>query len=353
MVSDKVSYIGFTCSYTPLALIEAAGYTPYRILPVGDSPDQAGQILHDNLCPHVKRVLDRALSNDLPELDGVVLLNSCDAMRRLADAWKKARPADRIILIGLPMTTDDSAVAYFERELSRLVDTLGQWSGRAVSIETVRASIKKYNQLAVLFESVRNRFVGRGIIGGAVRLQGLYNMAVTRPFSEAYQTIKGFIDDLNSPIAEDTGIPIFLFGNVLPDPEAFGLFESCGVRIVDEDLCTGSRSFAQIEMDGERKIFSQLARGLLRRPRCARTLIPMTPGAIAGEVLSRATACRARGVIACTAKFCDPYIARIPGVREALRKAGLPMLHIEGDCTMRSFGQHRTRIEAFTEMLRR
>src|SRR4030042_2242894 len=174
MVSDKVSYIGLTCSYTPLALIEAAGYTPYRILPVGDSPDQAGQILHDNLCPHVKRVLDRALSNDLPELDGVVLLNSCDAMRRLADAWQKARPTDRAILIGLPMTTDDSAVAYFERELSRLVDTLGQWSGRAVSIETVRASIKKYNQVAVLFESVRNRFVGRGIIGGAVRLQGVY-----------------------------------------------------------------------------------------------------------------------------------------------------------------------------------
>jgi benzoyl-CoA reductase/2-hydroxyglutaryl-CoA dehydratase subunit BcrC/BadD/HgdB len=79
----------------------------------------------------------------------------------------------------------------------------------------------------------------------------------------------------------------------------------------------------------------------------------MHPGVIAEEVLARATTCKARGVIACTAKFCDPYIARIPGVREVLRKAGLPMLQIEGDCTMRSFGQQRTRIQAFTEMLRR
>jgi len=139
----------------------------------------------------------------------------------------------------------------------------------------------------------------------------------------------------------------------LPDPEALGLFESCGARIVDEDLCTGSRVFTPIEIrEGSEEIFPQLARGLLRRTRCARTLLPGHPGVIAEEVLARAHACQAQGVIACTAKFCDPYIARIPGVREVLRKAGLPMLQIEGDCTMRSFGQHRTRIQAFTEMLR-
>ncbi|MCJ7664870.1 MAG: 2-hydroxyacyl-CoA dehydratase family protein, partial [Desulfobacterales bacterium] len=157
----------------------------------------------------------------------------------------------------------------------------------------------------------------------------------------------------NSPADGNNGVPIFLFGNVLPDPEAFGLFASCGARIVDEDLCTGSRVFTPIKMEKSEETLSQLARGLLRRPRCARTLLPMQPGVLAGEVLARATACKARGVIACSAKFCDPYIARLPGVREVLRKAGLPMLHIEGDCTMRSFGQQRTRLQAFTEMLGR
>ena len=32
--------------------------------------------------------------------------------------------------------------------------------------------------------------------------------------------------------------------------------------------------------------------------------------------------------------------------------SGLPVLLLEGDCTLRSIGQHRTRIEAFVEMLR-
>jgi len=353
MTTEKASYIGFTCAYTPLALIDAAGYVPYRILPMGDAPDMAGQLLHDNLCPHVKRVLDRAMDNDLPELAGVVLLNSCDAMRRLADVWPKVRPKDRVILIDLPITSDDPAVSYFGRELSRLADTLFQWGERPVTQETVAASIDRYNQVALLFGSLRERLRNGGVSGGAARLQSLYNRAVTQPWDETFQFLEGVAEETNTPSVGQNGVPIFLFGNVLPDPEAFGLFESCGVRIVDEDLCTGSRVFAPIKMEKSEETLSQLARGILRRPRCARTLLTTQPGVLAAEVLARAAECKARGVIACSAKFCDPYIARIPGVRETLRKAGLPLLHIEGDCTMRSFGQQRTRIQAFTEMLRR
>lgn len=347
-------YVGFTCAYTPLALIDAAGSVPYRILPMGNSPDQAGQILHDNLCPHVKRVLDRALSNDLPELTGVVLINSCDAMRRLADAWPKVRPKDRLILIDLPISSDDSAVSYFGEELDRLAETIFQWSGRPLSSEVIVKSIEKSNQLASLFDSLRQCLYGGKVSGGAAFLQNLYNLAVTRPFHETYRLLKGLLEESKTPLAVNSGVPIFLFGNVLPDPEALDLFESCGARIVDEDLCTGSRMFAPIETgigEGSEEIFRQLASGLLGRTRCARTLLPMQPGMLAEEVLARAKTCQARGVIACTAKFCDPYIARIPRIREVLKKAGLPMLHIEGDCTMRSFGQQRTRIEAFTEML--
>ena len=43
--------IGFTCAYTPVPLIEAAGFSPYRVFPETKAPDQAGHLLHDNLCP--------------------------------------------------------------------------------------------------------------------------------------------------------------------------------------------------------------------------------------------------------------------------------------------------------------
>ena len=146
-------------------------------------------------------------------------------------------------------------------------------------------------------------------------------------------------------------VSLYLFGNVLPDPEAFGLFESCGALVVADDLCTGSRQIVPFDFDGEQDGLRQMARGLLRRPACARTMEPAHPGAFAAQVVRGAQECRARGVIAHVMKFCDPYLVRLPAVREALQKAGLPLLVLEGDCTLRSLGQHRTRIEAFVEML--
>jgi benzoyl-CoA reductase/2-hydroxyglutaryl-CoA dehydratase subunit BcrC/BadD/HgdB len=79
MNRDK-KYIAFSCAYTPLQLIDAAGFIPWKILPAGIWPERAGEILHENLCPNVKRILDWGLEGDLPELAGVVFMNSCDGI---------------------------------------------------------------------------------------------------------------------------------------------------------------------------------------------------------------------------------------------------------------------------------
>jgi len=105
-------------------------------------------------------------------------------------------------------------------------------------------------------------------------------------------------------------------------------------------------------MDETEDIFVQLAKAILSQPPCARTFDPDHPGKIARDILSRASACGARGVIGHTLKFCDPYLARLPAVRDTFRDAGFPLLLLEGDCTLRSIGQQRTRIEAFIEMMR-
>ena len=344
--------IGYTCAYSPLPLIDAAGLAPYRILPMGDSPDRAGRLLHDNLCPHVKRVLDRALDNDLPELTGVVVMSSCDAMLRLGDAWRRARPADDIVQLDLPATADETAVAFFAGELRRLATVLSRWSGRPVTPSAIADSIERFNAVASRFMVLARRLAGDGANGTAAGLQELYNQAAMRPLKETLAMLKEAerVPQRESP--DSMGVPILAFGNVLPDPEIFERFATWGAAIVDADFCTGSRQFAPIEMAGPGDIPTQLARGLLRRPRCARTLCPEKPGIMAEEILQRARACRAQGVIACAAKFCDPYMTRIPAVKTLLGEAGLPLLQIESDSTLGSLGQQRTRIEAFIEMLR-
>jgi benzoyl-CoA reductase/2-hydroxyglutaryl-CoA dehydratase subunit BcrC/BadD/HgdB len=343
--------VGFTCSYTPLPLIDAAGFTPFRILPLGGWPDQAGQLMHDNLCPHVKRILDRAMCGDMPEPAGMVFMNSCDAMRRLAHAWPFVRQSDRVARIDLPAASTEASVSYFSSELSHLAEILGEWRGRPLSPEEIEQGILRYNELSDLLKSVKERFLREGSGGGAAEMQKIYNRAVTEPVETLLKDLHLLVGREPAVEKPPQGVPIYLFGNVLPDPDVFALIEGCGASITDEDFCTGARMVTLLPEEGPGDVFSRIARGLLQRTPCARTFDPASPLKIAESILENAKASGAKGAIGYTVKFCDPYLARFPSIRDTLKKAGIPLLLLEGDLTLRSIGQHRTRIEAFIEML--
>lgn len=353
---ESTPKIGFACAYTPLALIDAAGYAPFRILPMGDSPDQAGHLLHDNLCPTIKRIIDRALSDDLPDLDGAVFINSCDAMRRMADAWKVIRKTDHTILLDLPATPDDLSISFFRNELIRLKDEFVIWSGNEIKNDAIENSIDKFNEIAQMLAQIAPRFHNGKLTGGGAALQTVYNQAATSSLDDTLSRLKQLNDTPDCDISENTKVPVYLFGNVMPDPEAFEMFESCGAYIANDDFCTGSRLFTPIEKGTEKDaagdVFLRMADTMLSKPPCARTFDPSQPGKAAKDVLNNAHACRARGVIGHTVKFCDPYLERLPHIRDTLKNAGIPALFLEGDCTLRSIGQQKTRIEAFVEMLR-
>lgn len=343
------SLVGYACAYTPLPIISSAEYTPFRILPVGSWPDQAGHLLHDNLCPHVKRILDRALSNDLPDLSGMVFVNSCDAMRRLYDAWKDAKPEIPALLLDLPVTASQLSIPYFSNEIKKMKEWLEDLSGKDISEGKIKEEVSLYNDLYSGFEDMKHLLTECKLKGS--ELQDLYNMVSERPVLEMIEHLKQVKKDKQESHLGG-GVPIFLFGNVLPDTRVFTLLEDCGAKVSGDDFCTGSRLFTPFSDQESPDVFDLLSNSILSKPPCARTFNPEAPGGMSEDVLEKASLSGAKGVIGHTLKFCDPYLARIPSLRKTLKKKGMPLLMLEGDLTLRSIGQQRTRIEAFIEMLR-
>jgi len=343
-------HLAFTCSYAPLPLIDAAGMTPHRLLPLGEAPERAGELLHENMCPHVKRVLDRALAGDVPDdLAGLVVVNSCDTMRRLADAWAAVRPDDLLEVIELPDTASPESIAFYAGELRRLARVLATRGGRPVTDESLAVCIEARHRQAERLSALARRAAAGTLPGGRAALQRAYNAAQTLVAEDADAVIGGLE---NSPDHEPAaGVAVLVFGNVAADPDLFDLIESCGCRVAGDDLCTGARGLRPLDVAAEGDPWTRLAGALLGGARCARTIDPARPASLGEQVVERARACGARGVIAHVMKFCDPYLARLPAVRRTLEDAGLAMLVIEGDCTPRAAGQMRTRIEAFAEML--
>jgi benzoyl-CoA reductase/2-hydroxyglutaryl-CoA dehydratase subunit BcrC/BadD/HgdB len=304
------------------------------------------------MCPHVKRILDRALAAELPELGGVVFMESCDTMRRLADAWPRVRPGERVACVDLPPIADQGSVDFFAGQLQGLREILQQWTGVAVDDDRLLAGIRRYNQLADALSRLREQVISGVSSLGWPGLQDLFNRSVTQPLDQTLKQIEKLETEAGrAPGRPAGGVPVLLIGNVLADPAGFELLVSSGARVAGEELCTSSRQICPVPLPAGADPLTALARALLERPPCARTLVGSGPGGFADRVVESARETGARGVIAHVMKFCDPYLGRLPDVREALRQADIPLLVLEGDCTLRSLGQHRTRIEAFIEML--
>ena len=341
--------IGFTCAYTPVPLIEAAGFSPFRIFPESKAPDQAGHLLHDNLCPHVKKVLDRALADDLPDLEGMVFINSCDSMRRLADAWHEAKPDDPIILVDLPSGTNSLSLDFLSKEYERLAKTLFRWNNEPFSIKKIKDKIDNWNLVAASVKKIEEKMSRDYFPGYASGLQQIINTAATESTDKALAMAQ---KELQPEEPAKAGLaPVFLFGNLLFDPKVFDLFEEWNMHVTASDFCTTSRFVTQVDTKADNNIFRSLAASYMEQTPCARTMDTTKPGNIAQRIVQRAKESNAKGVIGFTLKFCDPYLARIPMIRQALQKESIPFLMLEGDCTMGSMGQQQTRIEAFTEML--
>ena len=68
------------------------------------------------------------------------------------------------------------------------------------------------------------------------------------------------------------------------------------------------------------------------------------------HILALAKDWNVQGAILGQQKFCDPHEFDIAPIQSLLRENGIPTLHLEYDVTI-PFGQFRTRIEAFLEML--
>ena len=278
-------------------------------------------------------------------------MNSCDAMRRLSDAWQTIPGAAPAVLIDLPITADELSVRFFAGELERLARTLGAWGGRKLTPERIRRGIDEYNALAGLLKALAERVANGTLADGPARLQAAFNRAVTSPFAETAAAIRELLAEPAGGSDPDA-VPLYLFGNVLPDPEAFRLFAACGARVAASDLCSGNRLFQTLDVDAGEDLLPGLARAVLGQKPCARTFDPARPVGIADDILAEARAAGVRGAICHTVKFCDPYLARLAAIRRTLQEGGMPFLVLEGDCTLRSIGQQRTRIEAFVEMLR-
>ena len=343
---------GFFCAHAPEELLWAAGILPVRMRGTGsEDTSAADQYLGAVNCSFVRHTLNRVLSGDLVFLDGLLLSNSCDHLRRLSDICTAKRLAPFCHHIDVPHLSSDSSLARLTAQLRVLKERLESSFTVAITGEKLAAAIELYNRTRVLLSRASRlrsedapRITGSEVLAMAVAAASMpkdrFNGLLTRRLDQI-EAADG---------AAPRGPRLMIIGGELDDPAYLEVIESLGATIVADQLCWGSKTFSTLT-DERIDPIEAIARRMLDHLPCPRMLdgYPRRLASLVEAVHEH----RVDGIICERLKFCDLWGGEVEMLRRSVKQElQVPFLVLERDyLTAGGVGQLRTRVQAFLETL--
>lgn len=347
--------IGYFCSYTPEELILAAGMHPVRVM--SDPFEQTGPVdahLQNFACAFARSCLDQLVRGRLDYLDGIVFPCTCDSLRAVSELVRaENREGFLCHFLNMPLRVDGQApLKFYRRELDALLEALGEFAGRPVGPESVRASSvlcdANRKMLAQIWDS---RKAARPALTGEDCLN-IVNAAVTMDRQDLRGSLEKICGALKGCSENEPGpgpARLMVIGSVIDNPALMRIIESPGALVVGDDLCTGTRYFTMpVDMLPAEDPLDALARRYLGRVPCP-TKYPVGPRLdhINGIIDKFGVG----GVVVVLQKFCESHAFDYPMIRDMISGRGIPVILLEIEPAHLAEGQLSTRIEAFVEML--
>jgi benzoyl-CoA reductase/2-hydroxyglutaryl-CoA dehydratase subunit BcrC/BadD/HgdB len=349
--------VGICSAGVPRELLWAVGCLPVRMFPTAAKPTPAEAYLPRNFCSLTKLLLSSYLEGDAPALDAVVFTDEDDATRRLHDVWPTCVRIPVWGFLEVPRNGGPHAVSRFAGLLAALATELATHTGRPLTAARLRAAIDLYNRQRHLLVALRQRWLDGALPTPAYRR--LRQMALT----EAPTSANDALQEALTATDHDAADPLVASGTTSPSLRTLLLAElAAPVALVRQIEASGARIVGEVSGldelavnepvptvgDSVEALLTALAEAYLNQPPAPRL---RTVSQRIAYVTHLAEQRAAHAVICAYSKFCDLYLAEYPVLRTELERVERPLLLLELEDDTLS-GQHRTRVEAFLEMVR-
>lgn len=361
LLNKNKKIAGYSCSYIPEELIAAAGFMPYRICGNKES-NLADKYFPINFCPYVKAVWEEIHHSST--FDALILATSCDAIRRLSDYVSYYKENLPVFMLDIPRKSDTSSKDFFAHNLERLWFFLCKFNNinpketdkikaSAIIINKKRALLK---ELTKHYENDKNQLVKNKDYFNIINISLNSETDIFNNELELYikkiKSVKKNYEAKNSTYKKN--IDIMVIGNYINDDNFWSIFENLNTKLISSDLCITYRYF-DIKLEasheassGNNNIFNDISYSYILKPACFRmTGISSKLDQIGTQITDNDI----KGVIFTSLKFCDNTLYSFPAVKNELNKMKIPSIFLDIEYGRSSYGQLKTRIEAFIEML--
>lgn len=344
--------IGCFPYYVPEELVHAAGMVPFGVWGSSSKTIEAAKEYFASFyCSMAQLNLEMGLDGTLDDLSGVIVTTLCDTLRPLSQNFRVAVPEIPFMFLAHPQNRrEEYGIRYTISQYANIREKLEEIAGCPISDADLQASIKVYNQS----RKARREFV---------KLAGEHPELITPSQRSAVLKSACFmlkeehtqlLEQLNGQLSHASpsqwdGIRIMTSGIVADSPGWLKILEENHMAIVADDVAHESRGF-RVDVPADPDPMRALARqfGMQNHD----TILYDPEINKRPEYLVRlAKDSGARGVVILMMQFCDPEEMEYPSLKKGLKEAGIPSIVIGIDQQMKDFGQARTQIQAFADVL--
>lgn len=347
--------IGTVCCHAPFELIHAAGAMPVRMRAAGcglcaDSDAYLG----NDTCGFTKGILQN-LIDGVYHLDGMVTSNGCNTAPGIYTNWDgiaRERGLKQFFFeFAAPTMLNAASERYFGGQMADLRDDLEKYTGKKITDDMVRESIRTYNTArAMVHEVYELRKADAPVLSGAEALKATL-MATQMPIEEYIEYMKTFLADVKSRTDTlDHPLRVMLVGSALDDPQYVQAIENEGLLVVADLNSFGTRFLRdELVCGDDEDVFDALGRHYLNRSSCPR--FQDGSDTIHEYILNAAKEYKVDGIIVERLKYCQKWEGESQVLQALFNEHDIPCLQLDRDEKMDAQGQFSIRVEAFREML--
>lgn len=344
--------VGYFCSMLPEELFMAAGLLPFRMRATGSvGTDSGDSYFTNNNCTFVRHCFSLALEGGYDFLDGVVVINSCDQIRRIYDNWIRKVDTPFVEIVALPRSSGPDQIKWFSEEFQRLKSRIEAHFGVEITSEALHEAIALMNETRKLQRELYDlRKRERPPITGAETLVVMV-AGTALPKARYNELLRELLAELQGrDLGRDYRARLMVTGGILDDPSWIAAVEEVGGLVVTDGTCFGGRLMTGSVDATASDPLEALARYYLAdRPSCPRMIDTQVKRRDFTVEMARAFGCD--GIIGEKMMFCDMWQVEQFMMTMDLREAEIPFLKLEREYITSGTGQLKTRVQAFIEAM--
>ncbi len=343
--------VGVMPYFCPEELIYAAGMLPMGLWGSRRQASESKRYFPAFICSILHTVLEMGLRGELDELSAIMVPISCDSLKGMGANWQYGVKTVPVINVAYAQNRrTDAGVSFTVTQLRKIRTQLEDIAGRAVTDADIAAAVAVYNENRAALLSFTEIAAQHPELVSPVQRSAVIKSGYFMDRAEHTAMVRQLNDALAAaPEREWSGTRVVTTGIIADFPELLSIFADNGIAIAADQVAHES-----VNLRCPTPVTADPLEGMARRygeiEGCS---VLYDPGKQRGhQLVELAKSTGADGIIWVMTKFCDPEEYDYVPVKRMADKAGIPLLAVEVDQQMVNFGQARSAIEAFSEILR-